>query len=717
MANILLIEPNYNCKYPPLGLMKIAYYHKEIRNDFVWFSKGELPYEVTEEIKDKLNKSKYYIDKYKGKIDKHIDYINDVIKNRKWDRVYISTLFTYEMEKTVKAIKYAINLVSYKTNNIYVGGILATLMGERIERRTGVNVVRGLLSDSSMIGFKDGVNVDLLTPDYSILDNIEYEYPAGNAYFAYTTRGCGMNCEFCAVKVLEPDYKPFISIKKQIKEINYKYGPKKDLLLMDNNVLKSPRFEEIIKEIKYLGYKKGENETSYVNPKTNKPNIRYVDFNQGLDLFLFTEKKAELLSEVAINPARIAFDHIEDRKVYEKALKNAVKYGIRFLSNYILYNADDFEGKGRNYKADTPQDLYNRLKINVEFQHEYNQDKNRENHVKIFSFPMRYIPLEDTKRGYVGKHWNMKYLRAIQRILIPTQGKGVTSKSFFCAAFGETENEFMQIIKMPEAYIATRGEPNKIRNINEEERKIKIEEFNLWQSLRNKWRELYDSLNEYQKEVFEEIISINTFDSKSLIDIKDKKMRKLFVHYFSESGLILLLDELENYMEDEIKDEITKYIKVECTCILERLTKYLIDLNINNNLIKLYFKFFHFAAVKCLLEFWEKDNFQDDKVIDLLKFVDSSYFDTYYLKLIKWGNKFNLFSNNEIKELKEALYSNNQTKLSIILDNRHEDLYREIIKHAEYQITKDKSTDHEIASTLVNVKRELSTQITFSHIL
>ena len=31
--------------------------------------------------------------------------------------------------------------------------------------------------------------------------------------------------------------------------------------------------------------------------------------------------------------------------------------------------------------------------------------------------------------------WNGKYLRAVQRMLIPTQGKGVGSRSFFEADF------------------------------------------------------------------------------------------------------------------------------------------------------------------------------------------------------------------------------------------------------------------------------------------
>ena len=75
-----------------------------------------------------------------------------------------------------------------------------------------------------------------------------------------------------------------------------------------------------------------------------------------------------------MKPARIAFDHIEDRDIYERALRLCAKNGIAELSNYVLYNSEDFGGKGRTYHADTPADLYNRMRITLDLVDELNAE-------------------------------------------------------------------------------------------------------------------------------------------------------------------------------------------------------------------------------------------------------------------------------------------------------------------------------------------------------
>lgn len=105
--------------------------------------------------------------------------------------------------------------------------------------------------------------------------------------------------------------------------------------------MRSPKFDQIIDEIKALGFEKG---ATFVNPKTGKTVVRHVDFNQGLDAFLLNEHKAQRLGELAIKPARIAFDHIEDEDVYVRAITLCARAGIDHMSNYLLYNGEDFTG-------------------------------------------------------------------------------------------------------------------------------------------------------------------------------------------------------------------------------------------------------------------------------------------------------------------------------------------------------------------------------------
>ena len=59
----LLIEPNYSNKFPPIGLMKIATYHKNLGNWDVVFYKGDLKQFIIEQIADKCIAAFNKIDK------------------------------------------------------------------------------------------------------------------------------------------------------------------------------------------------------------------------------------------------------------------------------------------------------------------------------------------------------------------------------------------------------------------------------------------------------------------------------------------------------------------------------------------------------------------------------------------------------------------------------------------------------------------------------
>ena len=534
MADILLLEPGYANKYPPIGLMKISYFHKYIHHDYVRFAKGKLP---------------------------------DALSEKKWDRVYVTTLFTFEWQKTKEAIEYALSVVKDPTQ-VYTGGILATLMPDLIAKNfPTVKNNPGLLDKKGTLGLEYEECIDRLTLDYGMLDDIadEYIYPAHDAYFTYMTRGCGMKCEFCAVQTLEPEYYPYISITEAIKRVDEQFGPKKDLLLMDNNVLRSPKFDEIIDEIKALGFAKG---ATYINPKSGKRVQRFVDFNQGLDAFLLTPHKAKRLGELAIRPARIAFDHIEDAEAYKKAIRLCAENGITHMSNYLLYNGVDFTGKGHRYHADTPEDLYERMHISMDLQEEL--IKSTGHQVTIFSFPMRYIPLEDLKRGFVGTHWNPKYLRALQRMLIPTQGKGVSSRSFFEADFGKTPKEFVRALAMPENHLGWRGDFIPRRNETPGEIKARKAVWDENQLYLKEWNRLFDMLGD-SRESFISAIGDNNTTVDRFMSLTDLTQKKLFIHYFTTSTMLKAFS-----MESEDDRKIyVDYITNEFPIMYQRLVRYI----------------------------------------------------------------------------------------------------------------------------------------------
>ncbi len=404
---ILLVEPAYRSKYPPLGLMKLSTYHK-LKGDEVVFVRG-----------------------CSGKV-----------RDQFWDRVYITTLFTYTWQETIKTIKFYKETLFNLSGKCFVGGILASLMSRQIFNEAGIQPVQGLLNDPKKIDQDDDIIIDELFPDYEIIKQVEnanFSYENTNAYLGYTTRGCVWKCEFCAVKKFEPFYISYIDIKKMIREVADKFGEKQNLLLMDNNVLASPKFDQIIDDIKEAGFVQGS-----TFGKTRRKRI--VDFNQGLDARLLTEEKMKRLTEIPLDPMRIAFDDIKYKKTYIDAVRLAHRYGQKNMSNYILYNFKD-----------SPEDFYERLRINIELNEEFAKDRSGVK-TNIYSFPMRYIPLDAKDRNIdTGNNkWNKRYLRGVKIILNVTKGPVMPGAEFFYQAFGNNAEEFKAILLMPEDFIRNR---------------------------------------------------------------------------------------------------------------------------------------------------------------------------------------------------------------------------------------------------------------------
>ena len=135
--------------------------------------------------------------------------------------------------------------------------------------------------------------IDNLPLDYSILDEIEYQYPTGSAYFTFMTKGCTRKCAFCSVPILEPSYKPKIETKGKFDEIKEQFGEQQHLLLMDNNVLASPKFPEIVQEIKDMGFVKG---AMYQEPNQLEISIR--NLKSGINNKAFIRRSYRLLHKI-----------------------------------------------------------------------------------------------------------------------------------------------------------------------------------------------------------------------------------------------------------------------------------------------------------------------------------------------------------------------------------------------------------------------------------
>lgn len=114
-------------------------------------------------------------------------------------------------------------------------------------------------------------------------------------------------------------------------------------------------------------------------------------------------------------------------------------------------------------------------------------------------------------RKYIGKHWNRKFIRAIQAVLNSTKGKIGRGKDFFENAFGKDVSEYLKILYMPEAFIIYREENKHNGNTD-------------------KWWKDYNNLSPEKLAILKKLVESNDFKNiKTLTN--DKDILKVLKYY------------------------------------------------------------------------------------------------------------------------------------------------------------------------------------------
>lgn len=152
--------------------------------------------------------------------------------------------------------------------------------------------------------------IEHIYPDYSIYGIIDTAY-------GFLTRGCPRGCDFCHVKVKEG------LCSRKVADLSEFWNGQKNIVLCDPNILACKDWKSLFQQL--------------IDSKA------WININQGLDIRLMTEEKAELIKQMKIKELHFAWDRYEDKDIIVpkfKMFKEITQIDIRKLIVFVLCNFD-----------------------------------------------------------------------------------------------------------------------------------------------------------------------------------------------------------------------------------------------------------------------------------------------------------------------------------------------------------------------------------------
>ena len=159
--------------------------------------------------------------------------------------------------------------------------------------------------------------------DIDLPPEIEHTYPDYSLYgitdtaYGFLTRGCPRGCSFCHVEAKEG------RASRKVADLHEFWNGQKNIVLSDPNILACREWKDLLQQL--------------IDSKA------WVDFNQGLDIRLMTEEKAEMLKQIKQKELHFAWDRYQDKdKILPKfqMFKDITQIRERSLLVYVLCNFD-----------------------------------------------------------------------------------------------------------------------------------------------------------------------------------------------------------------------------------------------------------------------------------------------------------------------------------------------------------------------------------------